>query len=395
MTLSLCMIVKDEEAQLSRCLSSVQGFVDERVIVDTGSTDKTCEIAQQFQAQVYEFDWCDDFAAARNYALQQVKTDWVLVLDADEVLVPEIQAELLEALQSPHLLLLTFLREEVGAAQAPISAISRLFRNHPGLYFKRPYHELIDDSVQGILIKEPHWHIGELNRVAIQHVGYQSARIQQQDKQIRAQRMLEKGIQQYPQDAYLYAKLGGLYVDLGDGEKAIATLNQGLGQAPEEAAVQYELAYHLGLAYQHMNEAQKSEMAYKSAIALPLPPVLKIGAFINLGSLYLENKAFKLARQLFSHVTQVMPSLAIAHYNLGLALKSLYFFAEAEQAYQQALALNPGHAPSLQNLGVVLYKMGRGAESLKAFEGAIALYEESDPPEAERLREGIQELGLI
>ena len=81
------MIVKNEEAFLEKCLLSVQGLVDEIVIVDTGSTDKTKEIALKFTSKVYDFEWCDNFAAARNESLKYATGDWILVLDADEVIV--------------------------------------------------------------------------------------------------------------------------------------------------------------------------------------------------------------------------------------------------------------------------------------------------------------------
>ena len=85
-TISLCAIVKNEEEIIQKCLESVQGFVDEIVIVDTGSTDRTVEIAQEHGARVEHFEWINDFSAARNFALSKVKTDYALVLDADEVL---------------------------------------------------------------------------------------------------------------------------------------------------------------------------------------------------------------------------------------------------------------------------------------------------------------------
>jgi len=84
--ISLCMIVKDEERSLERCLKSVQGIADEIVVVDTGSTDRTKEIALQFQAKVYDFAWIDDFSAARNYAFSQATEPYILWLDADDVL---------------------------------------------------------------------------------------------------------------------------------------------------------------------------------------------------------------------------------------------------------------------------------------------------------------------
>lgn len=80
------MIVKNEERYISRCLSSVQDIADEIVIADTGSQDNTKDICKSFQARVFDFEWENDFAKARNYALQHAEGDWILVLDADEEL---------------------------------------------------------------------------------------------------------------------------------------------------------------------------------------------------------------------------------------------------------------------------------------------------------------------
>lgn len=84
MRISLAMIVKNEENNIRECLNSVKEIVDEIVVVDTGSNDNTIKIAEEFNAKVYEFQWCDDFAAARNYSLEKATGDWILVLDADE-----------------------------------------------------------------------------------------------------------------------------------------------------------------------------------------------------------------------------------------------------------------------------------------------------------------------
>jgi glycosyltransferase involved in cell wall biosynthesis len=81
------MIVKNEERHLSRCLQSVKDIVDEMVIVDTGSTGRTKEIAYSFGAKVFDFEWINDFSAARNYALEKSTSDWNLVLDADEYII--------------------------------------------------------------------------------------------------------------------------------------------------------------------------------------------------------------------------------------------------------------------------------------------------------------------
>lgn len=88
-SLSLCMIVKNEERTLGRVLAAAKQFCDEMVVVDTGSTDRTIEIAQEYGARVEHFAWCDDFAAARNYSFSFATSDWIIWLDADDEVPPE------------------------------------------------------------------------------------------------------------------------------------------------------------------------------------------------------------------------------------------------------------------------------------------------------------------
>jgi len=88
-TISLCMIVKNEEVTLAKCLGSILGLVDEIIIVDTGSTDRTKKIAASFTDKIFDFKWVDDFSAARNYSYSKASMDYILWLDADDVLLPE------------------------------------------------------------------------------------------------------------------------------------------------------------------------------------------------------------------------------------------------------------------------------------------------------------------
>ena len=94
-TISLCMITKNEETFLEQCLTHVKDIVNEIIIVDTGSTDKTKEIAKDFckkfaiEGKFFDYKWVDDFSAARNEGLRHATKDWILVLDADEVIAKE------------------------------------------------------------------------------------------------------------------------------------------------------------------------------------------------------------------------------------------------------------------------------------------------------------------
>ncbi|MBN7772600.1 glycosyltransferase [Clostridium aminobutyricum] len=88
-TISLCMIVKNEEETLARCLNSVQEIVDEIIIVDTGSVDLTKKIASEFTDKIFDFQWIDDFSAARNESFSKAAKEYILWLDADDILLPE------------------------------------------------------------------------------------------------------------------------------------------------------------------------------------------------------------------------------------------------------------------------------------------------------------------
>ena len=95
--ISLCMIVKNEERSLARCINSAKSLFDQLIIIDTGSNDDTVKIAKEFDADVHHFQWCDDFAAARNESIKYAKYQWILFLDADEIIDKNSLRELIMA----------------------------------------------------------------------------------------------------------------------------------------------------------------------------------------------------------------------------------------------------------------------------------------------------------
>jgi glycosyltransferase involved in cell wall biosynthesis len=395
MQLSLCMIVKNEAVALPRCLESARSLVDQIVVLDTGSTDTTIAIAQSFGAQVQHFDWCNDFSAARNRCLSYAKGDWILVLDADEVLVPAVIPALQAAMQQSEALVINLVRHEVGAIQSPYSLVSRLFRHHPAIQFNRPYHAMIDDSVVHLLKREPQWQITDLSEVAIQHYGYAPGAIASRDKFHNARTTMEGFLSEHPNDPYGCSKLGSLYVEMGEVDRGIQLLHRGLQSSQVEAAVQYELHYHLGIAYSRRQQSDQAERQYQAAIAQPILPKLKLGAYNNLGSVLKAKGDLIGAKAAYEATLTAEPDFAIGHYNLGMTLKAIGRPMEAIAAYQRALDLKPDYAEAHQNLAVTLLKLGRVNESLTQFNRAIDLHEQQQNfTEAERLRQGLREMGL-
>lgn len=394
MTISLCILVKDEEAALFQCLNSVKDVVDEIVVLDTGSRDRTVEIARQFEAKVHYFAWCNDFSAARNEALKYVTGDWVLVLDADEVLVPEIVPNLQQAITSDRILVINLLRQEVGAVQSPYSLVSRLFRRHPDISFSRPYHAIIDDRVTEILRRELHWQICNLDKVAILHYGYQQEQIAQKDKFDKAEKMMAGFLASHPEDPYVCSKLGALYVQAGKINLGIELLERGLQFAAKNEEILYELHYHLGIAYSRKQQIERAIASYKIAIELNIYPLIKLGAYNNLGNLWQTKGDLQQAKSTYQKALQIDPNFAAGYYNLGITLKTIGQFGEAIAAYEQAIKINPNYAQAYQNLGVILLKIGNVSAGLAAFQQAIALYETTDPAVAQQLYQRLQEMGF-
>ncbi|WP_196514060.1 tetratricopeptide repeat protein [Nostoc sp. NZL] len=395
MKLSLCMIVKNEAATLPKCLNSVRKVVDEMVVLDTGSIDRTPNIAQQLGAKVHHFKWCNDFSAARNAALKYVTGDWILVLDADETLTPGIVPQLREAIARDEYLLINLVRHEIGAEQSPYSLVSRLFRNHPDIRFDRPYHALVDDSVSEILTKEPHWQVGYLPGVALSHVGYQKSAIAQNNKYAKAATAMEGFLATHPDDPYVCSKLGALYVETGKVSQGMELLRRGISAAEENYDILYELHYHLGIAYSRLQKFPQAISHYKTAIKLPIYPMLKLGAYNNLGNLLKAAGDLNGAKAAYATTLKIDPTFVVGHYNLAMTFKALGLFTDAIACYQNAIALNPNYAEAYQNLGVVLLKAGNHQDSLTAFKKAIALHERYNPDEAKRLRQGLREMELM
>ncbi|MEH1906999.1 tetratricopeptide repeat protein [Nostoc sp.] len=395
MKLSLCMIVKNEAATLPKCLNSVRKVVDEMVVLDTGSIDHTPNIAQQLGAKVYHFKWCNDFSAARNAALKYVTGDWILVLDADETLTPTIVPQLREAIARDEYLLINLVRQEVGAEQSPYSLVSRLFRNHPDIRFDRPYHALVDDSVSAILTKEPHWQVGYLPGVALLHTGYQKSAIAQNNKYAKAATAMSGFLATHPDDPYVCSKLGALYVETGKISQGMELLRRGISVAEENYDILYELHYHLGIAYSRLQKSPQAISHYQAAIKLPIYPMLKLGAYNNLGNLLKAAGDFNGAKTAYATTLKIDPTFVFGHYNLAMTFKALGLFTDAIAYYQNAIELNPNYAEAYQNLGVVLLKVGNHQDSLTAFRKAIAIHERYNPEEAKRLRQGLREMELM
>lgn len=209
--ISLCMIVKDDEQGLDRCLRSAQGVVDEViVVVDSSSTDGTVDIARRYGTRVIERAWTGDFAAARNAGLDVAQGEWILILDADEELSEGAAASLRplaldgQAAAAGWLLPVWNMLGKGEEDGVTINPVLRLFRNAPHHRFEGRIHEQIAVS---ILRANPNARLA-LGETVIRHYGYQPSVVAEKDKIRRNMRLLLQAVEEEPDNPFHRYNLG-------------------------------------------------------------------------------------------------------------------------------------------------------------------------------------------
>jgi hypothetical protein len=230
---ALVMIARNEARCISRCLASVRPWVDEMIVLDTGSTDDTVAIARSLGAQVHHFTWCDDFSAARNAALAHSHADWHIVLDADEWVQSGGQALADLRGQAPDRVHALAVCSEFGsvdsAGDAPHHATSWISRVLPrGVRY------------EGLIHEQPH-HSLPVHRlpVVIGHDGYAPQALQ--DKGDRNARLLQAALRARPDDAYLRYQWGKDHEVHDRFDEACQAYAQAWPHCPDEAGWRHDL----------------------------------------------------------------------------------------------------------------------------------------------------------
>ncbi|MFO7655329.1 MAG: glycosyltransferase family 2 protein [Candidatus Krumholzibacteriia bacterium] len=204
--LSLCVIVRDEETMLPGFLERVAGLWDELVAVDTGSGDGTVALLEAAGARVVHHPWSDDFAAARNASLAPATGDWILFLDADERVTPELVVEIRSLLGDDRAGAATVvMRNELPGGHRRESALLRLFRRDPAVRFRHRIHEDVCEDVQAMLARTDRRLVAL--RGAVDHLGYVQEVAAAREKKERDRRLLRRALDDDPRDLYSAFKL--------------------------------------------------------------------------------------------------------------------------------------------------------------------------------------------
>ncbi len=357
-SLSLCMITKDEADSLKICLESCKSFVDEIIVIDTGSSDNTMGIAKEFTSNVFHFAWCDDFSKARNESLRHATKDWVIYLDADEIISSEDWKNIRSIINSnaadAYLMhQRNYTNDKTSLGWTPrdsyqeargegffVSPIIRLFRNKKEYAFSYRVHEAVDHSIlanKGII---------KNSRIPIHHYGYLKS---QEVIAKKREDYLKLGLAQAketPENPRPYYEVGMIYKNTGKYEEAKKCFEKVAELNPK-----YKLVLtNLGDIYAKSGETTRAIEAYKQSIAEKNDE----NAYINFGMLCYKIGKSEDAIKLLKKAVELNPKNPIAYNNLGLLLTKTKKYREALAVFE--VALKETSLPKFQRVIEVIAK---------------------------------------
>lgn len=350
--ISVCIIGKNEEKNIEKCLSPLTAYPFEIVYVDTGSADRTKEIAARYTDHIYDFAWIDDFSAARNFALEKASHDHVLFLDCDEYLTELDIDAVCQAIEAHPkgvgLLLRNNYYEANGTPTNYPDRVERLFsRKH--FHYKGVIHEqvvtLSDDS--------PLYDCYEIPLV-VDHAGYSGDREAMERKAERNNTLLFKEIEKHPSDPYLYFQVGQSYNGIRDYENAYVYYKKSfaLPLNPGEPWVQIMATAYINA----MNHTGRSEEAQQFFEPLYEHFAQDANFYCSMGNIYLNLEQPQPLKAMTEYVKALHCPDAreegansyIPYYNIGLVNEMLGSKASALSFYQKAADL--GFAPAIERL---------------------------------------------
>ncbi len=368
--IALCMIVKDEEDALPRCLASVASSVAEIVVVDTGSSDRTRNIAKSFGALVVSVPWPDDFAAARNMSLAFATQPWILALDADEEWAPVGEdGQSGDALRR-------FLEERArcegklgynvrieseldgvhGRHRATDSAC-RLFRNDPRIRYRGALHE---EAATSILRLAPDGIGDAVDRLRIRHYGYLDEAIAAKNKPKRNLSLILRRLRHAPDDAEARYALGTEYFAQGAYDRAIETFEPLVPDRLKAVDEGYlsDLLFKLAYAYRMKGRLVRAASLADEALSRypDFPDLLELRALISSDAgdhaeaLAWLDKALAAGERGDRYSSISGAGTYRTHYLVGFVRERTGDAPRAREAYLRALLLRPNYEPASARL---------------------------------------------
>ena len=276
-SVSMCMIVRDNARTIEPCLAGIRAWVDEMIVIDTGSVDHTPRIAKELGAMVSTFPWCDDFSAARNVSLERATGEWIFWMDSDDTIPPACGARLKALASSPHPeSILGYVMQvhcpgpaEDGSQEVTVVDHVKLFRNLPQLRFEGRIHEQIIPSIRR-LGGEIGW-----TDIHVVHSGSDPSPAARQAKHQRDLRILNLDLADRPDHPFVLFNLGMTYSDMEQHEEAVMWLRRSLAVSCEgESHVRKVYALLIGSLTQLKRFDEAQQVSQEARHKFPKDPEL-------------------------------------------------------------------------------------------------------------------------
>jgi tetratricopeptide (TPR) repeat protein len=354
-TVSVCMIVKNEEELLSNCLESIRNWVDEIIVVDTGSTDRTVAIAESYGAKIYHQKWEGDFSKARNLSLAKANSDWIFVIDADEEFVQEDISLLRQAMAQEKFRLIAInvynMNRETGECTSFLPSY-RLFRRSAEFYYEGIVHNQLKYNANEAALR-----VG----AGLKHYGYSLTPEKMKKKIARSRELLERQLNENPDDAYIHFNYAQLLRGSGpELEPEIcdliikhATKAIELSENKIETQLNTHLMAHHQLITTHLylkNYHEAEQLCYRALALKPnyLDPILSLGQiYSHLRELdkadeyynkYLEMQAsYNESEETTNFILLYLKARHVAYYGLAIIAHFKGELDKAERYYKNIL----------------------------------------------------------
>lgn len=425
--LSLCMIVKDEEDVIGRAIASVREIVNDIVVVDTGSKDSTVDIARGLGARIFHFNWNNDFSEAKNFSISKALKDWILVLDADEIISDRDTRSLLRLTNNKDCFGYSLIqrsycdkpnisgwvpntvdyKEGNGYSGYHPSTLVRLFRNDSRIRFRGRIHELVEGSMldNNLPVQD--------TDIPIHHFGMTRGPVHFQNKLLRYAELEEirarEGSAEGSGKPELLIRAAAIYRETGLSEKAGLLLSEILSIKPACGEAYHELALLSEKAADHVkaeefyikaincnpdnttihfnygNFLAKNGRDEESANQLLKVIQLKTGHFnahYMLGEIYFKRGDLNKSLSHFKEVIRLFPENAKARNNIGVVYYSMGKKREAETEFLEAVRINPEYGIARFYLGVIYAEKGQKEDARKEIELSVKF----DPGNKEAMR---------
>jgi glycosyltransferase involved in cell wall biosynthesis len=375
-SISLCMIVRDEEENLPRSLAPIAGYFDEMVVVDTGSSDKTVSLAKQYGAKVFEVPWRKDFSYARNQSIEFASGDWIMWFDADNRMEGR-DAQKIRGLIDDQRNKIFWCTEVVEPGGGELIQ-KRVFPNQPGFRFEGSVHEQLVHTHKRIRYV--------MTDVKIYHWGYRDRELLRQ-KGLRNLEILKEELKSRPNDYYFNFNIARCYGNLREFDKAIVHLKKiiqnGLAEQ-ENPDIYFYTFIMIFLFYQKSGKLEEGRQTLDAL--LKENPQYGLGWFYS-GKYHLKTGDFKSASQEFRKFQDLGISVrTIDIPDRKILFESYYWLAQcyerlgdplsALHAYQKSLDYEPDNSHIYLKMALLSRDLGKKKEGKLYLENCLRIHPE-------------------